>query len=228
MVQVPETLAYLNSLSTLHFLEGTYTPPNLPKGIQVPPIPSDKVTPDAAALIKQPLASLAIVEWLQIGDLLPPGKDFEPSAGNYAGIVEKNVKTPLRGTNDPRLPSAWDLQINAESVAVSAANSKQKTEDFQSERLPELIFGKIKDTAAVGQPNRAATEMMKLIRSYPTNPSVPTWIDTARKLLTPSHRSVTGTNSNATETGGPDPLPAPSPTPSASVVTTPQPSTTNN
>jgi hypothetical protein len=71
LAQVPETLAYLNSLSSLHFLEGSYTPPPPPKGTQVQPIPSDKVTADAAALIKQPLASLAIVEWLQIGDLLP-------------------------------------------------------------------------------------------------------------------------------------------------------------
>ena len=186
LAQVPETLAYLNSLSSLHFLEGVYSAPAAAKGAKTaaPPIPSDKVIPDAAAMIKQPLAASSIVDWFQIGDLLPSGKDFEPSAGNYVGILEKNVKTPLRGTNDPRLPSVWDLQINTESAVANAANSKQKTEDFRGERLPELIFGKLKDTAAIGQPNRAATEMMKLIRSYPSNTSVTVWIESARGLLT--------------------------------------------
>jgi hypothetical protein len=184
LVQVPETLAYLNSLSSLHFLEGAYTPPPLAKGTQAQPIPSDKVTPDAVALIKQPLASSPIVDWLQIQDLLPSGKDFEPSPANYVGIMEKNVRIPLRGTSDPRLPSVWDVQINTESATVTSANSKQKMEDFQNERLPEMIYGKLKDTAAIGQPNRAATEMMKLIRTYPSNPAVKSWIDYTRGLLT--------------------------------------------
>ncbi|MFZ4387057.1 MAG: hypothetical protein ACOYOI_02705 [Chthoniobacterales bacterium] len=184
LAQVPETLAYLNALSSLHFLEGTYSNPSVAKGAKAPPIPSDKVTPEAASVIKQPLTSSPVVEWLRIEDLLPTGKDFETSAGNYAGILEKNLKTPLRGTNDPRLPSVWDLQINTESAVTSAANSKQKEEVFRNERLPELVFGKLKDTAAIGQPNRASTDMMKLIRSYPLNPSVKDWINYARGLLT--------------------------------------------
>ncbi len=200
LAQVPETLAYLNSLASLHFLEGTYTPPPPPKGTQVPPIPSDKVTSDAAAMIKQPLTSLAIVDWLQIEDLLPVGKDFETSAGNYVGILEKNVKTPLRGTNDPRLPSVWDLQINTESAVTSAANSKQKEEVFRNERLPELVFGKLKDTAAIGQPNRASTDMMKLIRGYPLNPSVKDWVDYARGLLINQPSAPTNTPTAAPTT----------------------------
>jgi len=200
LAQVPETLAYLNSLASLHFLEGTYTPPPPPKGTQVPPIPSDKVTSDAAAMIKQPLTSLAIVDWLQIEDLLPAGKDFETSAGNYVGILEKNVKTPLRGTNDPRLPSVWDLQINTESAVTSTANSKQKEEVFRNERLPELVFGKLKDTAAIGQPNRAATDMMKLIRGYPLNPSVKDWVDYARGLLINQPSAPTNTPTAAPTT----------------------------
>ena len=200
LAQVPETLAYLNSLASLHFLEGTYTPPPPPKGTQVPPIPSDKVTSDAAAMIKQPLTSLAIVDWLQIEDLLPAGKDFETSAGNYVGILEKNVKTPLRGTNDPRLPSVWDLQINTESAVTSTANSKQKEEVFRNERLPELVFGKLKDTAAIGQPNRASTDMMKLIRGYPLNPSVKDWVDYARGLLTNQTSAPTNTPTAAPST----------------------------
>ena len=120
-------------------------PPVPDKSAKLPPPTSDKVIPNAAVVMKQPLTSSPVVDWLQIEDLLPTGKDFEASAGNYAGILEKNVKIPLRGTNDPRLPGVWDLQINAESAAASALNSKQKAEDFNNERLPELLFGKIKE-----------------------------------------------------------------------------------
>jgi hypothetical protein len=96
------------------------------------------------------------------------------------------VKTPLRGTNDPRLPGAWDFQINAESAVANSGDSPQKTETFRNERLPELIFLKLKDTAAIGQPNRALNELMTLIRTYPSNHSVNDWITTARGMLTNS------------------------------------------
>ena len=187
LAQVPETLAYLNSLSSLHFLEGTYNAAASAKGAKTAPttpIPSDKITSDAAALIKQPIAGSPVVDWLQIADLFPEGKDFEASAGNYEGILDKNVKTPLRTTNDPRLPEVWDLQISTESAVTSAANSKQKTETFTNDRLPDLLFRKAQDTAAIGQPNRALNEVMMLVRNYPANSSMQDWITTARGLLT--------------------------------------------
>jgi hypothetical protein len=187
LMQVPEFLEYLNSLASLHFLEEGFAPTRTQKGargaVQAPSPPSDKVIPEALSLIRQPATKSSVVEWLQIDDLLP-GKDFESSAGNFEGILEKNVKTPLRGTNDTRLPGAWDFQITTEAAVANAANSQQQTETFRNERLPELIFGKLKDTAAIGQPNRALTEMMTLIRTYPSNSSVDVWITTARGLLT--------------------------------------------
>ncbi len=199
LAQVPEALSYLNSLVTLHFLTEPYRALPSKSGMQPPPPPSDRIIPEADTMIKQPLANCPIVEWMQISDLLPQGKDFEPSAGNFAGILEKNIKTPLRKTNDPRLPGAWDLQINTESSVTAASDSQKQAEAFKTVRLPELIFGKLKDTAAIGQPNRAVTEMMALIRGYPANPSVKDWIETARGLLTnqpatPPSSQITLTN----------------------------------
>ena len=187
LTQIPESLAYLKSLQDLHFLEETQASSTAQKsnrGMQAPPPPSDKVIPEASALIKQPIRNCAVVEWFQISDLLPEGKDFEGSAGNFSGIIDKNVKTPLRGTNDPRLSGVWDFQINAESAVANSGDSPQKAETFRNERLPELIFLKLKDTAAIGQPNRALNELMTLIRTYPSNHSVNDWIRTARGMLT--------------------------------------------
>lgn len=182
LAQVPETLSYLDSLKRLHFLEENRPAPAVQKKMQAPPPPSDTVVPEAADLIRKPLSGYPVVQWLQIADLLP-GKSFEGTAGNYTEILQKNVKEPLRDKKDPRLPEVWDLQISTESMIADSADS-QKSETFKTSRLPDLIFGKFKDTAAIGQPNRALNGMMQLIRTYPANPSAPQWIETARGMIT--------------------------------------------
>jgi len=205
--QVNETLAYVNALQSLHFLEETYVAPPPSKGYQAISCPADKVTKEAADLMNTPLSGYKVVEWLQIKDLLP-NKDFNASAGDYFGILDMNVKEPLRAKKDARLTAVWDQQILAATIQANSSKDTQKAESFKRDKLPNLLFKKSTDTAAIGQPNRAVTEIMTLIRSYPTNPSVPTWIEAARKLLTASESSAPGANSTPPKTAGPDPLPA--------------------
>ena len=211
LAQVPDYLSYLSSLSGLHFLEEPYSTQPQQKGAKAQPPSSDQVLPEAVTLIKQPLSDTAVVEWFQIKDLLPEGEDFEKSSGNYSGILDKNVKSPLRKKKDPRLPGVWDIQITTESAVASASKSQQKSDTFKTTRLPELIFGKLKDTAEIGQPNRAVTEMMKLIQSYSSNPSVQEWIDTAKGLLTNQPASTISPQTpptGGTSTATPATLPA--------------------
>jgi hypothetical protein len=193
--QVPETLSYLNTLVEFHFLE---KPPRIiptKKGILPPPPPPHMVVPDAAELLRQQLPESPVVQWLRIDDLLPE-KNFQKSPANFAGIMDQNVKSPLRERRDPRLPGVWDLQITAETAAT-VNDDTQSVEIFRKERIPELIFGKIKDRVTVGQPNHAVAELMNLIRTYPSHTSMPDWIKTAKGLL-----------SNP-------PSPSPTPTPAA-------------
>jgi hypothetical protein len=167
LAQAPEILSYLSELAA----HDTHSP-------------NDKTYPDAENLINQPLSSSSVVEWIQINDLLPTDNNFASSPGDYQGIMEKNVRTPLREKNDPRLPSTWDTQIAVESAQATISNSKQQIENFNQKRLPELLFKKAQDTAAIGQPNRGVSEIMILIQKYPMNPDVKSWVDAARKLLT--------------------------------------------
>lgn len=183
--QVNATLSYLNSLQSLHFLDEPYVAAKPMKGSKPLPCPSDKVIKEAADLIAQSLPGCPVVEWLQIKDLLPD-KDYHGSAGDYFGILEKNVKAPLRLKKDPRLLGVWDLQINAALTQANSSQDSQKALNFKTEKLPPLIFKKCTDTAAIGQPNRALSEMMLLLRTYPANPSVPDWIEAAKNLLTNS------------------------------------------
>jgi hypothetical protein len=110
---------------------------------------------------------------------------------------------------DPRLLQTWDLQIARETATATESNSRQQADTFNKTRLPDLLFRKVKDTAAIGQPNRALGQVMVLIRNYPENPSTQEWIDMARGLLTnppvtPPAAGLTNISVN----------PSPSPTPS--------------
>ena len=142
-----------------------------------------------------------MVQWLQISDLLL-NKDFEPSAGNYQSIMEKNIRGSLRAKNDARIFQTWDMQIAMEMATATESNSKQQADAFNQTRLPYLLFSKAKDTAAISQPNRALGEIMMLVSNYPQNPSMKEWIKTARGLLTNPPVAPTGitTATNAATT----------------------------
>ncbi len=212
--QIPECLSYLETLSSQKSLrpqsqdnsgDDTTSAKQGQKKI-AKTTSTDKPFPEALALINQPVDKSSVVQWLQISDLLPE-KDFEHAAGNYQSIMEKNIRGPLRAKNDPRIFQTWDQQIAQETAVATDSNSKQQAVTFNQARLPDLLFRKAKDTAAIGQPNRALGQVMVLVRNYPENPSMQDWIDTARGLLTNppvTHTTVVMTNSTAT--------PSPSPT----------------
>ena len=192
--QVQEALSYLNGLQSLHFMDAPYEAPTPPKGMKPIPCPSDKVTKEASDLMGKSLSGYPVVDWLQIKDLLPD-KDFNGSAGDYFGILDNNVKIPLKGRNDPRLTGVWDLQITTSSTLANSSKDSQQALAFKTDKLPKLLFGKCTDMAAIGQPNRAVNEMMALIRAYPAHPSGPDWIAAAKNLITnPPQPPTIGTN----------------------------------
>jgi len=189
------------------------------KGFQPQPCPPDKVIKEASDLMGKSLSGHPVVEWLQIKDLLPD-KNFNGAAGDYFGILEKNVKAPLRQQKDSRLTGIWDLQISTASTLANSSKDSQKALIFRTEKLPDLLFRRCADMAVIGQPNRAVNEMMVLIRAYPGNPSVPDWIGAVRNLITnppvaPSITSNTAvTAAPSTNTPAPAPALSPSNTPS--------------
>jgi len=213
--QIPEYLAYLETLSSQKSLKNETSDPtsnddvggsslNRNQKKTAKNTSTDKPYPEAITLINQSVNKSSVVEWLQISDLLPDN-DFEPSAGNYQSIMEKNVRKPLRAKNDPRILQTWDMQIAQETATVTESNSKQQADIFNQTRLPDLLFRKAQDTAAIGQPNRALGEVMILVRNYPANPSMQDWITTARGLLTNPTVAPTGitTATNAATTPTP-------------------------
>ena len=197
--QIPECLSYLETLASQKSLRPAAPDANDDddSGAKTSQSPSqqriqkkivkttstDKPYKEALNLIKQPVDKSAVVEWLQISDLIPD-TNFEASAGNYQSIMDKNVRGPLRAKNDPRIFQTWDTQITMETAIATQSDSKQQADAFNQSRLPYLLFHKAQDTATIGQPNRALGEVIVLVRNYPSNPSLQEWTAAARTLLT--------------------------------------------
>ncbi|MEI6323725.1 MAG: hypothetical protein WCP60_11580 [bacterium] len=178
--QIPLCMAYLNDLSvatTGQFSQNQKAPKTTSSAS------IDKAVQEANSLIKQSLNDTAVVKWLEIDDLLPDGKDFASSPGNYETIIEKNIRVPMRTKNDPRLPGTWDLQMKFIADVATSTGSQQQADDFNKNRLPDFLFKKAQDTALIGHPNRAIGDIMALIHRYPSNPDVRDWVKAARDLL---------------------------------------------
>ena len=219
--QIPECLAYLNQLSSHNLRYIDFPRPDgasKQKRNSAPTI--DTAIPEAKDLLNQSLVRSPVVEWLQISDLLPDGKDFAASGGDYQAILDTNVRNALREKHDQRLAGTWDTQISSESAIATASHSQQQIDAFNQTRIPELLYKKAQDTAAIGQPNRALGEVVVLIRNYPANPSVKDWIENARALLT---NSVTPVSAGITATATSNTIPLQAPTTNGPVAPPVQP-----
>ena len=195
--QIAPCMAYLNDLSiaTIGLFSQNQNAPKTTSSAS-----TEKAVQEANSLIKQSLNNSEVVKWLEIDDLLPDGKDFASSPGSYEAIIESNVRVPLRAKNDPRLPGTWDMQIKFNADLTTSTGSQQQADDFNKARLPELLFKKAQDTALIGHPNRAISEIMDLIHRYPTNPDVKDWVKAARDLLSNANTAPLAVNSTAAAT----------------------------
>jgi len=194
--QVPDTLSYLSLLGAFESGIGGS---------------GDKQNPEVRTILQEPLQNSSIVEWLQIADLIPSGKDFADSPGNYQEIMDQNIREPLQAKKDPRLPGTWDAQISVEAAIATGSGSQQQVDAFNQTELPNLLFKQAQDTAGIGQPNRAIADILKLIQSFPGDPDMKEWVDYARGLISPP----APTSTPQIPTPPPLPFPFPSTTPGA-------------
>lgn len=140
-------------------------------------------TAPARELLDKPVADGLFARWLRLAPLLPPGGSWEPVPGNLGGILERNVRTPWRAAADPRVDTAWQLELEAGAALADADGSDRAAEDFNTRTAPVLLFRRALDRAANGQPNRAANDLLDLARRHPAHPDFPQWVATLREML---------------------------------------------
>jgi hypothetical protein len=139
--------------------------------------------PAARDLLFKPVSAGVFVRWLVLEDWLPPGDSWEASAGNLAGILEKNVRPHWRATTNPQLIETWDLQLEFEAAQATDKQVASAADRFNNHDRPRLLFARAADRAAIGQPNRAVNDVMQLLRDYPANPDAAEWAGFVRRQL---------------------------------------------
>lgn len=135
-------------------------------------------------VFKRPLSASPVVEWLKIGEFLNP-EEWEANPGNIDGIFQKIVLPELRAQKDPRALEYWDIRLKREAEAATVRRVDFEIAKFNTVRRPELLWSRAVEMATIGLKNRAATEMLALIKANPTHPDAGKWIGELEKLLTP-------------------------------------------
>lgn len=141
---------------------------------------------EANELLNKPVQEGVFARWLMIEDRLPKGKDWEPNAGNLQGILEKNVRGAWRESKNPQLLRSWDLQIESLNTSVKESAGTAGAERITTLALPSTVFGRANDKALLGQPNRAAGEILQLVRTHPAHPDWSRWVARLKELLAPT------------------------------------------
>ncbi len=159
------------------------------------------------SILNRPLSGSIVVQWLKIGPWVAV-ENWEETPGNLDGIFEKVILPELRAQRDPRLLDYWDNRIKREGDHAMRAKLEFERDKFLNFRLPVLSWRKTAEYVVLGQKNRAVTEMLGVIRKYPTHPSAGEWMAKLEEMLAPPAPSAAVPSPS-------QPLPSPAPAPPA-------------
>lgn len=139
----------------------------------------------ARNLLERPITDSPIAKARLIRQDLEKLQGWEMSPGSLDGILDKNIRQPLRAEKDPRLVETWKLQIDFRTKAAEKFRSDVALTTFQQVELPRLLWARAKDRIVIGQKNAAINEMVGLVRAYPDHPDLPGWAGELSGLLKP-------------------------------------------
>ncbi len=138
---------------------------------------------EAMELLQRPVREGVFARWLALPDLLPRDGEWEGSAGNIDGILETNVRGPMRKEKDPRLLSTWDLQLDVLAKRAQSAALTMESENLEKITRPRLVYARAGDKILLGQTNAGQKDILLLVRQYPQHPDWAKWVAKLRELL---------------------------------------------
>ncbi len=141
------------------------------------------------SLLDKSIADGIFSKWLRLGPWLPKGDGWEMVAGNYSGILEKNIRKAMRDQKSPQLVGTWDMEMKVLADRATAGRLDYLAADFNSMVRPKMLFSRANDMVIVGMNNRAAGEIYALVKTYPQHPDFAKWVARLRELLKPSAAS---------------------------------------
>ena len=166
-------------------------------------------------ILNKSVAGSMITNMLHLREYVKDIDGWENVPGDLDGIYKAVIQPELRAERDPRVFEYWDTKMKVESETASRTKLTFEIDKYNSDTAPTLLFGRAQEYVALGQKNRAATEMYGIIQKYPSHPLATTWITTLQNLLAPPPETTTGT------TTAPAPAPAAAATPPAVIAPAP-------
>ncbi len=151
---------------------------------------------------RAPVNGSVAAQVLKISELLAVEK-WEMNAGNADGIFNKIVLPELRAQRDPRLLEYWDMKLKREAESATKSKLAFDADIFNQVRKPEILWSRAQDVLALGQRNRAISEMFNLIKSYPAHPNATAWMTGLEQVIVPPAAPVAASPGSATEAAVP-------------------------
>jgi len=128
---------------------------------------------DGNELMKNPLDKSLIVSYL--GVTLTPQANWVNTPGNLDDIFQKVILPEFRLKENPLAIEYWNSQIERESEASQYDKRLFQADQFATIRKPTLFWNKAREYYLIGQKNRGITEMLAVIKAYPTHPDASAW-----------------------------------------------------
>jgi hypothetical protein len=138
---------------------------------------------DGAELLDQPLVRGIFAQYFGISSLLAGVKDWEMTPHNIDSIYAKTILPVYRESKDPRAVEYWSQRIQTEADRAANTNRTFEVEDFNQLRKPQLLWSRAEEMGRIGLKNRSASEMLAVIKAYPTHPDAAGWIGRLESLL---------------------------------------------
>lgn len=129
---------------------------------------------EARDLLDKPAREGVFARWLALAEDLPDPSQWEERPGALDGILEKNVRAPLRPSRDPAILAAWDLQIGALRQRAASGGSADAAR-IEGLELPRAIHGRARDKRLIGLPHSGLRDILALVREHPGHPDWEKW-----------------------------------------------------
>ena len=147
--------------------------------------------PDAKKLLDSSINDCLIAKSIFLTPLLPKAT-WESNPGNFAGILEKNIRPHLIELKSPYLIQTWDMQIKFEEERIANGRVDNEIETFKMSTAPTLRFARANARYQIGQINIAANEILSLIRNNPAHPDFDKWTARLREILSKANENEAG------------------------------------
>lgn len=126
--------------------------------------------------------------------------------GDYAGILESNVRPILRENADPTLLWTWDEEIGYLRDVAKLSKDQRNVDEFEKEILPRLLWKKAQDAEKIGFPNKALKMEIEIAKKYPGHKDFENWTakidERIKEIAKEADQPETGKITSATDPQG--------------------------